>query len=275
MAVYKFVARAVKPSPSFNSNPSLMQSYKATTSRITPHIHRVIKTATPQTRNMAFLMPRVAFAPARCGPARNDLAPLFSLFDDTLNEVARASRQSRRSFAPRFDVKEVSEAYHLEGELPGIDQKDISIEFTDEHTLTIKGRSERHTESGTRPSAVVEASEKSASQEDTATPVSEDRSVKSHQPTVEDEEAPANASAAAESSAESVPASEPTKEAPKVEAPRSQYWISERSVGRFERSFSFQARVDQDAVKASLKNGILSIVVPKAKVPESRRINIE
>ena len=274
MAMYKFVARAIKSSPSFNSNPSLMQNCKATTSRITPHIHRVIKTATPQTRNMAFLMPRVAFAPARCGPARHDLAPLFSLFDDTLNEVARTSRHSRRSFAPRFDVKEVDEAYHLEGELPGIDQKDISIEFTDEHTLTIKGRSERHTESGTRPTAAVEASEKPASQEDAATPSSEDASVRSHQPTVEDEE-PANASAAAESSAEAVPASEPAKEAPKTEAPRSQYWISERSVGRFERSFSFQARVDQDAVKASLKNGILSIVVPKAKVPESRRINIE
>jgi HSP20 family protein len=269
MAMYKFVARAIKSSPSFNSNPSLMQNCKATTSRITPHIHRVIKTATPQTRNMAFLMPRVAFAPARCGPARHDLAPLFSLFDDTLNEVARASRHSRRSFAPRFDVKEVNEAYHLEGELPGIDQKDISIEFTDEHTLTIKGRSERHTESGTRPTAVVEAPEKSASQEDAATPSSEDGSVKSHQPTVEDEEEPAK------TSAEAVPASEPAKEAPKAEAPRSQYWISERSVGQFERSFSFQARVDQDAVKASLKNGILSIVVPKAKVPESRRINIE
>jgi HSP20 family protein len=275
MAMYKFVARAIKSSPSFNSNPSLMQSCKATTSRITPHIHRVIKTATPQTRNMAFLMPRVAFAPARCGPARHDLSPLFSLFDDTLNEVARASRHSRRSFAPRFDVKEVNEAYHLEGELPGIDQKDISIEFTDEHTLTIKGRSERHTESGTRPTAVVETSEKSAGQEDAAASSSEDESVKSHQPTVEDEEEPANTSAAVESSAEAVPASEAAKEAPKAEAPKSQYWISERSVGRFERSFSFQARVDQDAVKASLKNGILSIVVPKAKVPESRRINIE
>src|SRR4051812_10668631 len=190
MAMYKFVARAVKPSPSFSSNPSLMQSYKATTSRIPPHIHRVIKPATSQTRNMAFLMPRVAFAPARCGPARHDLAPLFSLFDDTLNEVARTSRRVRRSFAPRFDVKEEKESYHLEGELPGIDAKDVSIEFTDEHTLRIKGRSERYTESGTPPAAAVDASEKPAVQEGTSTPASDDATVKSHQPTVEDEEAP-------------------------------------------------------------------------------------
>jgi len=224
---------------------------------------------------MAFFLPRVAFSPARCGPARNELAPLFSLFDDTINEVARASRQqSRRSFAPRFDVKEAKESYSLEGELPGIDQKDIQIEFTDEHTLTIKGRSERHTESGTPPSAPGETTEKHAIQEGTATPASEDGSVKSHQPTVEDEDAPANSSTtASESSQVATPA--PAKEPVKFEAPNSQYWVSERHVGSFERSFSFPSRVDQEAVKASLKNGILSIVVPKAKLPESRRINIE
>jgi HSP20 family protein len=254
-----------------------MQSYKATTSRITPQIHRVIKTATPQTRNMAYFMPRVAFTPARCGTVRRDItrdfAPLFSLFDDTLNEVARASRQPRRSFAPRFDVKEEKESYYLEGELPGIDQKDISIEFTDEHTLTIKGQSERHTESGTPPAAAVKASKKPAIQDGTATPASDDASVRSHQPTVEDEGAPANSSAAAVSTEAAAPA--PAQEPAKTEAPKPQYWISERSTGQFERSFAFQARVDQDAVKASLKNGILSIVVPKAKVPESRRVNIE
>jgi len=274
MAVYKFVARAVRPIPCFNHQTSLMQSYQAAISRITPHIHRVIKTSTPQTRHMAFFLPRVAFGPASCGPARNELAPLFSLFDDTFNEVARvSSRQSRRSFAPRFDVKEAKESYSLEGELPGIDQKDIQIEFTDEHTLTIKGRSEHHTESSTPPSAAVESSEKPAIQEGTATPASDDGSVKSHQPTVEDEEALAHSSAAAESSQVAAPAAaeEPTK----AEAPKHQYWVSERSVGSFERSFSFPSRVDQEAVKASLKNGILSIVVPKAKVPESRRINIE
>jgi hypothetical protein len=104
--------------------------------------------------------------------------------------------------------------------------------------------------------------------------------VKSHQPTVEDEQdeqaAPATSSAAAaveSNKAAATPA--PAPESAQAKAPKPQYWISERSVGQFERSFSFQARVDQDAVKASLKNGVLSIVVPKAKAPESRRINID
>lgn len=238
---------------------------------------------------MAFLFPRVAFAPAVCAPARGEFAPLFSLFDEALNEVHRNARHHRRSFAPRFnprfDVKEVKESYQLEGELPGVDQKDIQIEFTDEHTLVIKGRQEHHREAGTPPSvaaaaapAAIEPAEKQV-----ATPAaSETASVKSHQATVEDEE-PANASAVAAAAAttessEAAVTPAPAPAAPEKteeEKPSSRYWISERGVGEFSRSFSFPSRVDQDQVKASLSNGILSILIPKAKVPESRRINVE
>jgi HSP20 family protein len=217
---------------------------------------------------MSVFFPRVAFGPSRCAPAitRNDLAPLFSLFDDTVNELARAQRHAaRRSFTPRFDVKEAKESYHLEGELPGIAQENISIEFTDEHTLTIEGRSERHTQSGTPPQAV----EATPAQEDgAATPTSEAASVKSRQPTVEDENAPTTTEKTEVKGKEVEKPAEP-------EAPKDHFWISERRVGEFTRSFSFADRVDQEAVKASLKNGILSIVVPKAPKPESRRINIE
>lgn len=227
---------------------------------------------------MSLLFPRISYAPARCGPVRHEVAPLFSLFDETFSELQRASRRARRQFNPRFDLKETKEAYSLEGELPGIEQKDLSIEFTDESTLTIKGRTERHTESGRRPQ-VVEAEKKAAIEE--AGTASETSSVKSHQATVEDEE-PANASAVAAEHAEvaaptPASASAPAAEPAKTEQPanKDQYWISERHVGEFSRSFSFPARVNQDAVKASLKNGILSIVVPKAAAPESRRISIE
>jgi len=220
---------------------------------------------------MSFLFPRVAFAPVRCGPIRHEVAPLFSLFDETFNELQRASRVARRQFNPRFDLRETKEAYSLEGELPGIDQKNLNIEFTDEHTLTIRGHSERYQESGTRPQA-VEAEKKTTIEDTPAT--SETSSIKSHQATVEDEE-PANSSAAAN---ETAVAPTPAEQQPaKVEEqrPQHQYWISERHVGEFSRSFNFPQRVNQEAVKASLKNGLLSIVVPKAPAPESRRINIE
>ena len=53
------------------------------------------------------------------------------------------------------------------------------------------------------------------------------------------------------------------------------YWVSERSSGEFQRVFTFPARVDQDKVKASLKNGILSIVAPKASAATTRKIAVE
>jgi HSP20 family protein len=42
-------------------------------------------------------------------------------------------------------------------------------------------------------------------------------------------------------------------------------WRSERNVGHFSRSFAFPQAVDQDEVKATLKNGILTLTVPKTR----------
>lgn len=266
MNIYKVFVDTSLAAIRHQSKKSLMHS---TRTRIIPQTSKIIQATPSHTRNMSFLFPRIAYAPVRCAPARHEVAPLFSLFDEALNELQRASRQVRKQINPRFDLKESKEAYSLEGELPGIDQKDLSIEFTDEYTLTIKGHSEHHTQSGRRPEAAVEGGEKAAIEEAAA---SETSSVKSHQATVEDEE-PANSSAVAATEKTEVAAQPAKVEEPAKE--KDQYWISERSLGEFTRSFSFPARVNQEAVKASLKNGILSIVVPKAPAPESRRINIE
>ncbi|KAB8073130.1 HSP20-like chaperone [Aspergillus leporis] len=159
----------------------------------------------------------------------SDFSPLFRLLDDY--DVHRQSRgqssTSVRSFAPRFDVRETGDAYHFDGELPGIAQKDIDIEFSDPQTLVIKGRSQREYHS-------PEAGETQ------------------------------NQEAQGES-----------KEVAKVEQNKPRFWVSERSIGEFHRSFTLPARIDQDKVKASLKNGILSLVVPKAAAPSARKITID
>jgi HSP20 family molecular chaperone IbpA len=205
------------------------------------------------------LFPRIAFAPVRVGPNRRgaELAPILSLLDDSLEEVQKASRQTLSHFKPAFDVKETQEGYTLEGELPGVEQKDINIEFTDEYTLTVKGRVERHSESGHRPQGAIEGEKKEK---------------KPLKPTVEDEE-PANNNESKEVS-QSTLSSEPAKTEEPAQ-PQDHYWISERSVGEFSRTFTFPARVNQDAVKASLKNGVLTIHVPKAPAPQTRRIAVE
>jgi HSP20 family protein len=217
--------------------------------------------------------PRFAPASYHWGPSiarHNDFAPLFSLIDDLTNgEASRRQSNSKqnpeRFFAPRFDLKEVKDAYHLEGELPGFDQKDISIEFTDEHTLVVSGRVEIEREEGTRPKAALEApKEKPAIKE---TP---------HRATVEDEEGAATSSSPTDEATELVKQSSSSEQdKQQQQEPEHTYWVSERTSGSFTRSFSFPARVDQDGVKASLKNGILTVAVPKAAAPESRKIAIE
>jgi HSP20 family protein len=177
------------------------------------------------------------------------------MMDDiaTNYESGMSSSTSIRAFSPKFDVIEEKDAYKLHGELPGLDQKDVSIEFTDSHTLVVKGHTETRYES--------------------SEPADEDQKRiqnGSHKATVEDESAEKSketAMVASESGKKDVVGSGQQK---------TKYWVSERSVGEFHRSFSFPSRVDQDGVKASLKQGVLTITVPKLVANKgSRKINIE
>jgi HSP20 family molecular chaperone IbpA len=183
------------------------------------------------------LFPRL---PSAFGPYRSEMGPFYNLFNDTFSELQKLSDTASRTFAPKFDVKEAKDNYLLEGELPGIDQKDVIIEFADEQTLTIKGKTERFREEGNKPTEATEVKDDNNAQTSSSTDV----------------------------------ATTGSKEVAKHE-PQHHYWVSERSVGEFARSFNFPNPVDHDNVKASMKNGILSIVVPKMqKAKSQRRIQI-
>ena len=210
-----------------------------------------------------------------------------------LDDYERASRHFAnnwssefRSFQPKFDVKELKDSYELHGELPGIEQKDVSIEWTDGNTLAIKGRTEKTVERGSRPDATavavedapkasgaIQAAPEAAAESEASTATSENY----HKPSVS-EEGDEGASTVAGDHNALTPATTNAGEVAKAtetQQPEAKYWVSERSVGEFHRSFTFPTRVDHDAVKASLKNGILSIVVPKAQAPKARKIEIQ
>lgn len=54
------------------------------------------------------------------------------------------------------------------------------------------------------------------------------------------------------------------------------YWVSERSVGNFERSFTFPEEVDLEGVKAGLEDGVVRVRVPKREKRKERfRITVE
>jgi len=209
-------------------------------------------------------------------PSANNTSfhPLFRLLDDfeqhsrntgTGNE-GRHSRSIMKSFTPKFDVKELADAYELHGDLPGIEQKDVEIEFTDVQTITVRGRTERSYTSGTPPSGFIEGSASPAAiegSEQSNKPVA-------HKATVEDEDAVMVTDPAANNNTDVATTGKDNAK----EEPKAKYWVSERSVGEFSRSFTFPVRVDQEAVTASMKNGVLSITVPKAKKHESKKISI-
>jgi HSP20 family protein len=52
-------------------------------------------------------------------------------------------------------------------------------------------------------------------------------------------------------------------------------WYSERSYGRFERSFALPENVDADRLEAHFENGILQVYIPKAELAKPREIKIQ
>ena len=215
----------------------------------------------------------------------SDFAPLFRFIDDY--DVHRSHRHGAsnnssnanslfpttavRSFQPKFDVSEEKDSYLLEGELPGIEQEKVVIEFTDPHTIVIKGKVERVVRSSSPITNNAIEGGDAGQQQKTITSGTE--TPKSHRATVEDESEDGQ-----QQQQVATPITEQSvaeKAVEKPAQPQSKYWVSERSVGEFHRSFQFPARVEQDAVKASMRNGVLRVVVPKAVNRPGRRIMIE
>lgn len=183
-----------------------------------------------------------------------EMRPWLRLFEELESSTPQhhAFRSQLSSFTPSFDIKETKDSYVLDGELPGVtDKSALDLTFVDENTLVIKGRIERNTETG-KPST-----------EENKEPAAETHY---HAPSVEGE---GEASTVTKTS-------ETSTEVQTKQENGDKYWIRERYVGEFQRAFSFPQSVDHEAVKASLKDGILSIVVPKKAKPEGfRKINIE
>ncbi|KAK3493649.1 HSP20-like chaperone [Neurospora crassa] len=161
------------------------------------------------------------------------------------------------TFNPKFDVTEDDSGYNLQGELPGVDPKNVDIEFIDPQTLVISGRVERtHTEGdpnlrlgGPAESKKIEGGGKEQKETKETKETKEQKEQKEQQQ------------------------KEQKEGEGKPSAPR--YWLSERSYGEFRRVFNFPTPVDQDNVNAKFENGILHVKVPKSEKKGSRKISIQ
>lgn len=209
----------------------------------------------------------MAFFPRNLYNSDASFTPLFRLLDDFDNYSRQSGspnggrRTAIPTFQPKFDVRETGEAYELHGELPGMVRENVNIEFTEPQTMVVRGKVERTYTAGTPPAGHPEGIAMSGAITEGGENTERHNS---HKATVEDEN-------------EAQVAETPKTDEKKVEkqpADKAKYWLSERSIGEFSRSFNFPTRVDQDSVSASLKDGILTVTVPKAKKHEARRIAI-
>ena len=106
------------------------------------------------------------------------------------------------NFAPNFDVKETTESFVFTADLPGVAEKDLQVQLTD-NRLSISGK----------------------------------------------------------------------RESEKTEQNETLY-TTERSYGSFTRSFMLPEGIDADKAHAELKNGVLSVAIPKRPETQPRKINV-
>ncbi|UKZ76989.1 hypothetical protein TrVFT333_004705 [Trichoderma virens FT-333] len=185
--------------------------------------------------------------------------PFSSLFH-FLNEFDEYNHDSKNRhlhgsisiFTPKFDVCELEDAYELHGELPGLNKTDLQIEFTDKQTLLVHGLVQRSYNYGSPSESFLFL--------DNPTMSGAITEGKSEQ-----------ASTQAKKKASTKDSTEIGKGG---DTSRSRYWIAERRVGEFSRTFTFARQVDEEGVTAKLEDGILTVHVPKIAKPSSRRIEV-
>jgi HSP20 family molecular chaperone IbpA len=242
-------------------------------------------------------------------PFLSQVDELLSEIDREARRQAHRQRQQRKRIArAHFNVHEINGGYQVDGEIAGFEQEHIDIEVTDDNTVKVTGDTDRKvdqaqaSELAPEALAITEPAQNETmegvtlNEPETERPTSpthsEASSNKSYQATVEDDfedladEFAASRAAPTEPKGKEKVVDEPTANAetavqqqPQPEAPAQQQQQPEndewRFQGSFERTFRFPERIDAAGVRASLKNGLLSITVPKAKAPEVRRILIQ
>lgn len=179
------------------------------------------------------------------------------------------------SFSPKFDLRETDTAFELRGDLPGVDKDQVQIEFADEHTLTIRGRVEREWSSSSNDTSNDNNNnnnDKKDGKNNNAEATSKSSSGKEDK---HDTGSGSNGNTNTDAAA-----SKGTVQQQQQGQGQTKYWITERSVGEFSRSFRLtghhghshhnhyshvddEVEIDHDGVTAKLDNGVLSVVVPK------------
>ncbi|KAI1016064.1 hypothetical protein LB504_009303 [Fusarium proliferatum] len=186
-----------------------------------------------------------------------------------------AYRVNSRPWEPRFEAHETEDSFVLYGELPGMNKEHVTVEFPEPRKLVVSGKVERFTE---EPKPVETTTEQTAPTQVTDSDNEDTRSRSSYQATVEDDVDDDEFEVLSHTSEKSKTVSQPAPENLSEKAQEKQPEQPEESrrsgySKEFSRYFTFPTYINHDAVTADLKDGLLTIVIPKA-APKSQRIII-
>jgi HSP20 family molecular chaperone IbpA len=241
---------------------------------------------------MAFFLPRTVYHSQASSPLYRLLSDVdrFSRRTPEVCYVYRAA--APKPWQPRFDAQETANVFLIRGELPGLTKENITIDFPEPQKMVIRGRL---VEGSQDPAPQAAAQPELAQPEPEVpaaptSPVSETSSRKSYQATVEDSDEnddfdvvsncseqekeqekpqqPAAAPVKPQAQAQAKPTQQPQPQ------PQPQPQHKQRVVREFTRTYTFPSPVNYDATTADLKDGLLTVVVPKPQKPEPRRIVI-
>ncbi|GKU06458.1 30 kda heat shock protein [Fusarium langsethiae] len=241
---------------------------------------------------MAFFLPRTVYH------TQAPLNPLYHLLRELDQSVQQPQQPQRRSqcqpqqksraqadcpayritthpWEPRFEAHETEDSFVLYGELPGLNKNNVTVEFPEPRKLVVSGKVERFTEA---PKAAETTTEQTAPAPAIESDNEDTQSRSSYQATVEDDVDDDEFEVLSHTSKKSETVSQPEpkalsqkateKQPEQPEEPRRSGFTKE-----FSRYFTFPTYVNHEAVTASIKDGLLTIIVPKA-TPEPRRIII-
>ncbi|KAI9154665.1 het protein [Paramyrothecium foliicola] len=184
-----------------------------------------------------------------------------------------AYRFGVRSWEPRFEAQEIEDAFVIYGELPGLNKDHVTVEFPEPRKLVISGKVERSSNAAPVPAEIVQREPAPVIE-----PNAEDApSRSSHQATVEDDNEEGDDFEVLSQDTEKTQSDKQKGKQPAIAKTQQKYTAEAAKSGleffskEFSRYFNFPTHVSHEAVTADMKDGLLTIVVPKAR-PEPHRV---
>lgn len=194
-----------------------------------------------------------------------DFNPILHCIDELDRHFSNRHHHLMNCFIPRFDLEEDTRFYYFYGEIPGAKAEDITIEPHDSHTLVIYGTTHSPSSGHILPTLggeLINGNERSARPPTQAPSTGSTEEAKADI-TSDGNKPPLSLSPQNHNRHSPTSYIEPGSATKAPPRPEHKTLLSERLVGDFHRTFAFPMPVLEEAIRASIEDGVLSLLIPK------------